>query len=62
MEINNKFNIGEYVFLITDDDQKIRIVTGLQISRNGILYRLAQGVNDSWHFYYEISKEKIHKY
>ena len=58
MEINNNFNIGECVFLITDDDQKTRIVTGIQVSSTGILYRLAQGTNESWHFDYEIAKEK----
>lgn len=58
MEINNKFNLQDCVFLITDDDQKTRIVTGFQISSTGILYRLAQGTNDSWHFDYEIAKEK----
>lgn len=58
MEVNNKFNIEECVFLITDDDQRTRIVTGFQVSNNGILYRLAYGVTDSWHFEYEISKEK----
>lgn len=58
MEINNNFNIGECVFLITDDDQKTRIVTGIQVSSTEILYRLAQGTNESWHFDYEIAKEK----
>jgi len=58
MKINNKFNLEDCVFLITDEDQKTRIVTGIQISLNGILYRLAQGTNDSWHFECEIAKEK----
>ena len=31
MEINNKFNIGDIVFLITDTEQKNRIITGLII-------------------------------
>lgn len=58
MEINNKFNLQDCVFLITDEDQKTRIVTGFQVSSNEIIYRLAQGTNESWHFDYEISKEK----
>jgi hypothetical protein len=32
MEINNKFNLQDCVFLITDEEQKTRIVTGFQIS------------------------------
>ena len=55
---NNKFNIEDVVFLITDDDQLHRIVTGIQISQNGLLYRLACGTNESWHYEYEIATDK----
>jgi hypothetical protein len=58
MKINNKFNIEDVVFLITDDDQLHRIVTGIQISQNGLLYRLACGTNESWHYEYEIATDK----
>lgn len=59
MTINNKFELKECVFLITDTEQLTRIITGIQISANeSLLYRLACGVNDSWHFEYEILKEK----
>ena len=58
MKIDNKFELQQCVFLITDAEQLTRIITGIQISNNGILYRLACGVNDSWHFEYEIVEEK----
>ena len=58
MNINNKFKLQQCVFLITDTEQLIRIVTGIQISNNGLLYRLACGVTDSWHFEYEIAEQK----
>jgi hypothetical protein len=58
MNINNKFELQQCVFLITDTEQLTRIITGIQISSNSILYRLACGVNDSWHFEYEIVEEK----
>lgn len=58
MEINNKYTIEEVVFLITDTDQSSRIITGIQVSKNNLLYRLALGTTDSWHFEFEISKEK----
>jgi hypothetical protein len=58
MNINNKFELQQCVFLITDSEQLTRIITGIQISNNGLLYRLACGVNDSWHFEYEIVEEK----
>ena len=58
MKIDNKFELQQCVFLITDAEQLTRIITGIQISNNGLLYRLACGVNDSWHFEYEIVEEK----
>ena len=58
MRIDNKFEIEDVVFLITDDDQHQRIVTGIQISKNGLLYRLAKGTTDSWHYDYEIATDK----
>lgn len=58
MTINNKFNIEEIVFLITDTDQSKRIITAIQVSKNSLLYRLACGTSDSWHFEYEIERDK----
>jgi hypothetical protein len=58
MKIDNKFELQQCVFLITDSEQLTRIITGIQISNDGLLYRLACGVNDSWHFEYEIVEEK----
>ena len=58
MRIDNKFEIEDVVFLITDDDQHQRIVTGIQISKNGLLYRLAKCTTDSWHYDYEIATDK----
>jgi hypothetical protein len=58
MKIDNKFNLEEVVFLITDADQYARIITGIQIYKNGILYRLACGTSDSWHYEYEIATDK----
>lgn len=58
MNINNKFELEQCVFLITDTEQLTRIITGIQISNNGLIYRLACGANDSWHFECEMVKEK----
>jgi hypothetical protein len=58
MEINNKFNIGECVFLITDDDQKTRMVTEILIGNNVLTYKLSCGTSESWHSDFEIVKEK----
>lgn len=58
MLIENTFEIEEVVFLITDTEQVQRLVTGIQISKSGIIYRLAQGTTDSWHYDYEIARNK----
>lgn len=58
MTINNKYELEQSVFLITDTEQSLRIVTAIQIYKNGLLYRLACGVNESWHFDYEIATTK----
>ena len=58
MEINNKFNIGECVFLITDDEQKTRIVTGIQVNPNNMIYRLQNCTTETWHYDFEIAREK----
>jgi len=58
MTINNKFEIEQIVFLITDDDQQKRIITGIQVCKSHLLYRLACGTTDSWHFEYELKLSK----
>lgn len=60
MLVDNKYNIGDIVYLITDEDSFPRIVNGIQLSpNNGILYRLACGTNETWHYDFEMSTEKI---
>jgi hypothetical protein len=58
MKINNKFNLEDIVFLITDDEQKTRIVSGILIRPNGILYSLQYCTTESWHYDFEIEREK----
>ena len=58
MVIDNKFNFEEVVYLITDVDQNLRIITGIQITKDSIIYRLACGITESWHYDFEIVKDK----
>lgn len=58
MTINNKFEIESVVFLLTDENQYMRIITGIQISKGYLLYRLAKETSESWHYEYEISSYK----
>jgi len=58
MVIESKFNLGETVYLITDEDQKPRIVTGINVTLSGLRYNLVNGVTDTYHYEIEISSEK----
>lgn len=59
MTINNRFKLGELVYLRTDPDQFPRIIVALQITADGgMLYKLAIGMNEQWHYEIEIAREK----
>lgn len=59
MILDNVFELKQLVYLVTDVDQKPRFITGLQVnSPNEIIYRLANGTIETWHFDFEISNEK----
>lgn len=58
MVIDNKFNIGDIVYLKTDPDQKARMVVKLSVSQAGVLYMLSVGASESWHFDIEIATER----
>lgn len=58
MFIENKFNIGDFVYLKTDVDQKQRVITGINVRATGILYDVCQGSTSSWHYDFEMSEEK----
>ena len=58
MKINNKFDIEQIVYLITDADQSQRIVTAIQISKGCLVYRIACGTAESWHCEFELATDK----
>ena len=58
MLIDNKYNIGDTVYLVTDNEQLLRIVTCLYVRENNILYELSCGTYTSTHYSYEMSNEK----
>jgi hypothetical protein len=58
MIVDNKFEIAQIVYLITDNEQLPRIVTAITIRQLGLVYELSQGASTSSHFDYEISTEK----
>jgi hypothetical protein len=58
MLIDNLYNIGDLVFLSTDQDQKQRLVTGFLIRQGLVLYYLASGPDESLHYDFEITEVK----
>jgi len=58
MIIENKFEIGQTVYLITDEDQKPRLVLSIKVNKYDLIYELTSGSNNSYHYDFEISDEK----
>lgn len=59
MIIENKFEIGDTVYLVTDREQVTRMVIGFCIRpKNNILYDLTSGNLVSSHYEFEISREE----
>lgn len=59
MLIDNKFDLGQTVYLVTDADQSPRIVTRLFIAPEGIVYELCCGTARSEHYDIEMQAEKV---
>lgn len=58
MLIDNKFNIGDIVYLKTDSEQQTRIIFCIEVYKNEIVYKLCAGTVVSTHYEFEISAEK----
>ena len=59
MVISNDFSIGNIVYFRHDIDQLPRMIVGISISKDNILYELISGVVVSNHYDFEISLEKV---
>lgn len=57
MVIDNKFEIGQTVYLATDPEQVKRVVYAFLVYRNEVLYKIAAGVQNSDHYDFELSTE-----
>lgn len=59
MVIDNKYDFGDFVYLVTDDEQKKRVVTAIKSYPSGeIIYQLSCGTEQSDHYDFEMSKEE----
>lgn len=56
--VGNEYEIGDSVYLRTDTDQKERIVTAIMIRPGRMAYELTCGTEGSWHYAFEITKER----
>jgi hypothetical protein len=57
--IEIEHDLQDVVYLKTDPEQLARMVTAISIKPTGaIMYGLSCGVNDSWHYSFEISVER----
>lgn len=52
------FEIGDKVFLITDPDQRVRIITGFVVRKHEVLILMRCGEYETEHSEYEISTDK----
>lgn len=58
MTYKSKYGLGELVYLVTDEEQKRRMITGVKFNLNGIVYTLQHGTNESYHYEPEISRDE----
>ena len=58
MRIDNKFNIGDYVYIVTDLEQNVGVVTSIMITQGDIIYFVSRN-NTTERFYdFELSSEE----
>jgi len=53
------YDIGDTVYLRTDSDQMMRLVTRIQITKGNTMYEVSCGIQNSWHYDFELSREKV---
>lgn len=59
MRVDTLYDIGEFVYLKTDHEQKQGIITQICIKgRSLVAYEITFGQNPSWHYDFEMTKER----
>lgn len=59
MKIDNKFNIGETVYISNDTMQLPRMITRINVNPYDITYEIASGTEVSAHYDFELSSDKV---
>ena len=52
------YNIGDIVFLRTDQEQLERVITAITTRSTGCVYELTCCTTTTWHYDFEFSKEQ----
>ncbi len=58
IKMEAEYSPQEIVYLITDPEQRSRMVTGYKIEPGLLLYILICGIQISYHYEFEITREK----
>ena len=58
MRIDNKFNIGDHVFVVTDKEQDLGVITAIMVTQGDILYFVSRDCMEDKFYDYELSLEE----
>jgi hypothetical protein len=58
MIVDNTYEIGDLVFLVTDPGQYERMIVAFTVRNSGIFYEVALGETSTFHSDLELSSEK----
>uniref|UniRef100_A0A6M3KBH4 Uncharacterized protein n=1 Tax=viral metagenome TaxID=1070528 RepID=A0A6M3KBH4_9ZZZZ len=56
---NTAPQIGEIVYLSTDNDRMPRLITRYMVDSGSVKYELAYGDKKSWHYQMELTRESV---
>lgn len=56
--IEAAYDFGDLVYLKTDREQCLRMITRINVAPSGITYEATCGTQTSWHYEFELSTEK----
>lgn len=58
INIDNKYSIGDIVFIQTDTEQLRRVVTSIRVTKMDLIYEVQAGTIVSNHYDFELSYER----
>jgi hypothetical protein len=58
MKITTKYDIGQTVYLVTDDEQSARIITRITVGHNSVIYELSHITSTSEHYDFEFTDQE----